>query len=653
MEDDDKGWLLSKIAQNHGASIVSQLVGIAKQRNQLRNDKILSFTDNLECLKPFGTKLHRWLIGAHKKQYVALSYTSTPSEDEAAEYGQYRVENWDDDGFTNSTVRNCVFNRVLRYMKHFQVELLWIDAHCIRQETCSDGECTGHERCDEKRHAIDAMDRVYGLSKHPVALLGRPLKTASELRLLARLMSGALVKGDSDSGSILSAKSYVDDARKTLRLLCRITRDKWWERAWTFQENYRGGQKMRLLISHDLSLESQKCRYDVFGKIKGELCIRSVDFSEEATKLCEVLRQMVNFQFLPPDADKDIDAVLRAAGKYTLTLSESSCMTPRVITDLEMRDMSRCWDRLSLVANCCQYPIRLDVKRLKGQNHSLSLSMMAMCLLNGEILDNSKSQRTSAAGLKTSMCLEELTFKSFCAPEDDTRPLTFNKGCRLSKVELRTEGIFTKGHVWKLGRVIDTSDPLMFGQTLPWIDNPHGRLSLFQRKLLLQLANRLDDFGYEPLSTCIRSYLIADENAGEDFDSFTEMYLHRMAVELAGAIERRQKLRLGVVWDSTDDYRPCLSVFVCSREDGIGASTPPDEFVFTSMWPGHPGSETHDFNDIDRHVSVEVDLEEPRGGSAMPFLHVRRWLHGMCFFRDCPRIDVIFPWPRALQEIEA
>ncbi len=114
------------------------------------------------------------------------------------------------------------------------------------------------------------MDLVYQRSEHPVALLGRPLWTRAELQLLARILSGDLVD---NTKFRLSAATNIYEATEALLLLYEITRDKWWGRAWTFQENYRGGTRMRLLIRHNPMLENQKFQHPMFGKIPGELCV--------------------------------------------------------------------------------------------------------------------------------------------------------------------------------------------------------------------------------------------------------------------------------------------------------------------------------------------------------------------------------------------
>ncbi|CAM1507982.1 Fc.00g048300.m01.CDS01 [Cosmosporella sp. VM-42] len=141
---------------------------------------------------------------------------------------------------------------------------------------------------------------------------------------------------------------------------------------------------MRLLIPHKSFLEEQKRSYGIgtYDKIYGELCINSVAFSYEATRLC------LAFQ---PRTKKEIDAIrhiLTTAGRYTVLLEEHESMTPTIISAIENREVKKPWDRLTIAANCCQYSIRLDVQKLHQQHHSLSLSILTMCLLNGEILYN-------------------------------------------------------------------------------------------------------------------------------------------------------------------------------------------------------------------------------------------------------------------------
>ncbi|KAL8372203.1 hypothetical protein RB595_001816 [Gaeumannomyces hyphopodioides] len=583
MSDDDKDQSLLQLSRHHGASIVSQLVDIGSESNQQKHLKVRSFIDNLQCLQPIGLELRRRSIDASREQrYVALSYTWTPSEHEnpePPEPGWYPVENWDNKGVKPSSVRKCVLDRVIRYMRHADVSFLWIDVHCIRQDTCGSDACVRHSHCIEKRDSIQAMDLVYQLSKHPVALLGRRLRSESELYLLERILAGDLVAGDPEFR--LSAAKDIDVAREALSLLNEITQDSWWCRAWTFQENYRGGTRMQLLIGHDKSLESQKQRCREFGEIPEELCIPSVTFSTQATRLCLALRAEAG---LSPLEVERIDRVLQAAGRYALILRGSNSMTPTVIADIETRGLSKPWDRLAIVANCCQYRVRLDGGALSQQCCSPSLSVLAMSLLNGEILDNGNDEIASVAELTASKFLNKLMFQAFKAPGGDTRPLTFNKGCRLIDVKLMAGGIATSGHL------------------------------------------------------C----------------TFTDLYLHRMAVELADAILTRRKLRLGIIWDKGQSA-PYSAIFVWSGQGGNGPYPLPSDFVFTSVRQGDLGSDIYDANDIDCHVSLVVDIESPfgggGGGGGVQRLRVHDWLLGICFFDGCPRTEVVFPWPISLQAV--
>ncbi|KAH8889905.1 hypothetical protein GQ53DRAFT_842473 [Thozetella sp. PMI_491] len=208
---------------------------------------------------------------------------------------------WSRNRFRRSKVRNCVFDRILSYMRHTNVRFLWIDRHCIRQDACKDAACA-HAHCAQKRDNLQAMDLVYQCSSHPVALLGRPLWTRAELQLLARILSGDLVDKATD----------VCEVTEALWLLYEITQDRWWTRAWTFQENYRGRERMRLLIRHNPLLERQKLQYAMFGKIPGELSVNSVHFSKQATRLCQKLCKAA--ERLSQDDKSRIHNVLQATG---------------------------------------------------------------------------------------------------------------------------------------------------------------------------------------------------------------------------------------------------------------------------------------------------------------------------------------------------
>lgn len=318
---DDSNISLSNIAQRHGKSIVSLLLDIQKPEQQPQR-KHLHFIKKLECLsvdessreelaRSVGSleprswnqriTLMRHKIDAfEKRDYVALSYTWERSDHEDQSSGKYDVQTRDWRQFFPSPVRDCVFDRALSYMQAKDLGLLWIDRHCVRQKTCGKKGVCYHERCNQKQDAIQTMDLVYKLSKHPIALLGTPIEWRDELDLLFKILDGQLVyqpRGTSDFQ--LSRNISQDEASRALGLLRRITRDRWWTRAWTFQENYRAGAKMTLLFQHPPFLEAQKSSYGIFSDVSCEICIKSVDFCKASTELCLAVRAQISPQ---PDA---------------------------------------------------------------------------------------------------------------------------------------------------------------------------------------------------------------------------------------------------------------------------------------------------------------------------------------------------------------
>jgi hypothetical protein len=119
--------------------------------------------------------------------------------------------------------------------------------------------------------------------------------------------------------------------------------------------------------------------------IPGELCISATCFSYEATRLCLTLDTITS---LPTWTANAIKQILDTAGKYALIVQEHCSMSPKIFLDINKRILGRHWDQLTISANCCQYSTLLDVEELKQKGHNFSLSNLALCLLNGELLRN-------------------------------------------------------------------------------------------------------------------------------------------------------------------------------------------------------------------------------------------------------------------------
>jgi hypothetical protein len=107
-------------------------------------------------------------------------------------------------------------------------------------------------------------------------------------------------------------------------------------------------------------------------------------FSTQATRLCLALRGVAR---LPPLDAKRIDGVLRAAGRYALMVHSSSSMTPTVIADRGARVVQA----MGQACHCSQLlsvPSAVGRRSTQPAVSEPRLSVLAMCLLNSEILDN-------------------------------------------------------------------------------------------------------------------------------------------------------------------------------------------------------------------------------------------------------------------------
>ncbi|KAK3373174.1 hypothetical protein B0T24DRAFT_657209 [Lasiosphaeria ovina] len=569
--------------------------------------------------------------------------------------GSYLVQEPHSRAFNPSKVRNCALDRTFSYARTVGVEYIWIDQHSIVQDTgsCKDPVCTQHPACIEKREGMAVMDLVYKLSSHPVGLLGRPITSVWELKLLAHLLQGKLTSGVG-SEARLSRKRSPQEVRMAVEVVHRIINDRWWRRGWTFQESYKSGTRMRLLIKHPDKLNSLKRYYwvedkrtpyrnPIFGNVDGELCISYVDFLEEATRLCLGCLRNINSHRGPTwmlEMEVTLHQILHRAGKYTYILGRSQPMTPQIVTDIDKREMEHSWDMLAVTANCCGYAVRLNAQQLKQNNASLSLSILAQCLLNGEVLQNGHPPSRPISNLTAPQYLKHATFSQFT--NNVSQSLTFNKRCRFFDVRLSYLGIHTHGHMWNLGKVIDTHNWPTNGAYVRSLD---GKLQPLQRKRLAYLVRWLDRYHHRDLADSVNNYLDRDTRLAGVFEgdlSFTQRCMHTMAEEIAEAIERRNKLVLGCLWDP-GYHRPYMAVFVGANQDTV-----PQTLAFTASRPEDVTDE-YDLNDVDRHVSFEVGVEDQN--SRVPRLRIRRWLPGMCFFSGVPRKEVVFPWPNDLKGI--
>ncbi|KAK2666270.1 Heterokaryon incompatibility [Fusarium oxysporum f. sp. vasinfectum] len=595
---DDMGDSLLDIRAKYASKITTQLINISKSK--VPQQKSVEFLKKLKCLyfeassqpdtdKEPGNSAQPILkfetIDAFtQRRYVALSYTWKPSYEEiSVPSGGYLVEDICSGKPSPSSVRNTVFSRMRRYMNYENAKYLWIDKHCIQQE---DGKA--------KEIGMQAMDRVYSLSCCPVTLLSRTIKTSEQLELLIEILSQDFVVHEYGQYWI-SRTTTLERAHRALDLLNYITSDPWFSRGWTFQESYRAGSKMTLLITHVASIRAQKPSH-YLGALDGELCINSWNFYEQATKLClayqshqprpyyweRIISRAGMYKVLLQSDDSDEDS---AEGDDSAPVS----MSPTIINDIANRKLDREWDRLAIIANCCQYINRLDSTKLQGK-HSLDLT--AGITYGQEETPPSPISYTR-------------TFSTGYEARGKQEGLPSIKAVDFQMLSSGKRGVQTEGYLWRLDGEISTTSFHRHGS--------RGRR--YQRRLrpLEWLARRLAA-QYRILSQRIYNIL----NLSEPLTPPQRWQLS-MACKIEEAISQGKMLCTATAAFLGRGPLP-VAIFVIEPEDDDDDSSSDAaeslifdqaSHVFTSIHRNQQGQQSFEYNDLNKHVSLEDATQGP------------------------------------------
>jgi hypothetical protein len=648
--DEDIKHSFEAIHSGRQGLLVSQLLEV--QQHKTGVEKSVEWARNLQCLHlvSSGRKRRRTQEGTYlpgpkvlrrsslsrdkpNSNYVAVSWCWEHSDWKNDSWGAYMIESSDGANYTPSKVRNIVLDRVTAYIKHHNVPGFWIDKECINQ---SDPE--------EREIAMQSMDLVYSMSDHPLGLLTRPIELQEHLNLLHKLLLGNFM-GPSNHPDYPHFKLSIspENALDVLALLERIISDPWWERAWIFQEEYLSSVKMDLLIPHLPGLRKGRTSR-VVGDLPGELEVNSADFRRESTLFC-----LAYLRKSGPEWQTGIatcEDILQKAASYKILYQYPRCatddlkhkaMSSTIFADIGHRNITNPSDVLAIAANCCDYSVRLNILRLKETKCSLSLCMLTLYLLNGEILRNDNDDCRSISG-DIFEYLKTQSLDSFSPPVRDKK-LAFLKNCRFVDVRFSLEGIVTTGWLWKLYKEISTSN---FSSPPP-VDkkrSAHG-LTRYERSRLLQLASELALDSHMDLVADLYTYLDEDLRGGKQQERSSKYHKDLMAKELVNAIKEGKKIQLGCLMGRN----PYRGIFIrdSSREERLEQS-----YVFTAWKPRRRFYDDFGKRRSEKYVSLEVDLVGTTQ-SGLPLLETKRWVNGLYFFDGCQSGDVVFPWPASLR----
>ncbi|KAK5077800.1 hypothetical protein LTR70_009395 [Exophiala xenobiotica] len=541
---------------------------------------------------------------------LSVSYTWKESECEVLRDKTFQIFDGDRHVLEASRVRDSIILRVLKYVVNCELPGFWIDKDCIDQQDE-----------DEEQIAIQSMDLMYRFTDQPVAFLTMSIQTTYHARLLSKLMVDTWIwQEGSIAGIRLRRYVRVWQAQHMISMLKHLLSDRWWCRAWTYHEEFCASTKMTLLISHDRQVNRDQ-KFD-FGNIPGEFKLRAVHFREQVTRFCLALMRKQGQRW--QKGKEQCKELLAIAGQHKLidlykketnTNYRTGALTWRVVNDLQSRRLDDPWEILAVIANRCGYSVRLDAKRLKASGYSLNAAVLALLLLNGEILHNENVSLSSPEAGFVALATR-LSFRNFRSMVD-AKEYTFLKRCRFSEVSLCTDGVLTQGYLWSLSEHIDFRKP---------------DLSADDIKQLHMLC-RCIEHKYSELASKVQE-LVRRCWKGEDSGRLRFMVV--MARNIVRSIQCGESIVIGRLVQPRHGH----AVFAAERTTAHSS---------TSWQPSVQSGTLKADRYLEKGMSLEVELVHTP--SNIPRLTARRWVAGWWFINRIDPQQVLLPWPTSLEHL--
>jgi hypothetical protein len=303
-------------------------------------------------------------------------------------------------GMRKGRVPRDVMDRALRYAANKGLSFIWIDQECIEQDDPV-----------EKELAIQSMHLVYRRSEYPLGLLTARLQHQQHidaLQFAIRYSQEEFALHDADPGTenlpdapesrpmpnLTAVESFIRSFAEVLKILAR---DRWLTRGWIMQEMVLAGEKMVF----SLPCEPNLVKPDWGGEVEGELHLTLdqlipifddvLSSDVKATEFNKVIAgmkgcQSIGYAFHASYRKlRHITLGTNADGNHNMWGHYRVCNPLAAVLFLEGRTNSRHGDRIAIVANLCDYAVRLNTTELDELGFGYSTCLFAMMLLNGDI----------------------------------------------------------------------------------------------------------------------------------------------------------------------------------------------------------------------------------------------------------------------------
>lgn len=336
--------------------------------------------------------------------YVAISYCWP--KDEAGKpikhIPTYRVCTRDQQGELierKNKAPDDVIDRAVEFAISQGIRMIWLDQECLPQDNSLEQEL-----------GIQGMDMVYQRAYHSAGLFGSVLHHQSYLNAVASFLHWGM------TGKMLTKPpglSPITVARDLVSFLDLVGNDQWNTRAWILQESFAADKRMMILIRTDPNIQFfqpntvPSIRQIIPGTFN---CLLS-----DLQQLVEISRRILLFRMYRgfpadrivgppgPEEERAANAVAKlerllpkaaecrsyanlvyARGRLNYG-ARKKCSAAVALTFLRTRLNFRPADRLAILANICDYEVRLSTVDLETRFQSLSTCLFTLAIMNGDL----------------------------------------------------------------------------------------------------------------------------------------------------------------------------------------------------------------------------------------------------------------------------
>jgi hypothetical protein len=351
--------------------------------------------------------------------YVAVSYCwpQGANTEQPAEGHEYHVRD------LNGVVRPArapanVLRRAIDVAISCGFHMIWIDQECLPQPT----ENSPPEDKEEQQKGIQAMDIIYSRASVTAGLLSDAEVTSQEQ--LDAITAIRRHQRPAEDDGFVDLRHPTDVDERTMHLfmevMSSIITDRWYTRAWVAQEALSAGKSLLLVLSQrqglpkqsDFTLErpvtaTSKLRIN-WETASSQIFVLPVEALQEtidmaqsllpaslipradrpsgnirtAHRLIALKRQMEELNIylhVYKEASENTRWLVGAAEAPGLRYVLDCASAVRMLRSRGCRDVQ---DRIAIIANMCNYHIRLNTAKMGQRCQSLRLAILTLALAN-------------------------------------------------------------------------------------------------------------------------------------------------------------------------------------------------------------------------------------------------------------------------------